>query len=118
MNDYLKVFILICGLIFSYVIMRMLVKKRINERNSLLWLFSITVILVLSFIPELLKVLADIVGIDYPPSLLFLFSILILFLIVFNQSIQISVLNAQLKELTQNIAIKQLEKPDEKRCTE
>jgi len=108
MGNILKIFIFICGLLSVGAILNLLIKRRINERNSLFWLLGATAIFVLSAMPELLELMADAVGVDYPPTLLFLFSILILLLIVLNQSIQISLLNEQLKELTQHVALNSL----------
>ena len=105
MSDVLRAFILFCGLFFCGSIFYLLIKRKINERNSLFWLIGAFIILALSAAPEILEVFAGIVGVDYPPTLLFTLSILILLLIVFSQSIQISVLNEQLKELTQHVAI-------------
>ncbi len=110
MNVILEGFILLCGLFFVFLIIRLLVKKKINETNSLIWLIGSIIILVLSVMPETLHILSGLVGIDYPPSLLFLLSILVLLFIVFNQSIQISALSSQLKELTQYISILQMDK--------
>ena len=105
MGDILKLFILFCGLAFVGIIVFLLIKRKINERNSLLWLGCAIVILLFSAIPETLEILAGAVGVDYPPTLLFLFSILVLLLLVLNQSIQISILSEQLKDLTQNVAV-------------
>ena len=105
MNTLLKIFILSCGLIVVGTIVYLLMKRKISERNSLLWLLGSLVILTLSAMPEVLEVIAHMLGVDYPPSLLFLFSTLILLFITLYQSIQISILSAQVKELTQHVAI-------------
>lgn len=78
-----------------------------------MWIIGSFVILILSLIPEALQVVADFIGIDYPPSLLFLLSILILLYIVFKHSVQISLLNDRIKELTQHIALLQAQKKSE-----
>lgn len=105
MSSTLKIFILICGLLFVGIVVSLLVRKKIDERNSLLWLVASISILILSAMPELLQVLANVIGVDYPPTILFLFSTLILLLAVFTQSMQISILTEQVKELTQHVAI-------------
>lgn len=110
MSSLLKLFILICGLLFVGTVIFLLVKRKINERNSLMWLLASIIILVLSAFPEMLEVLAHSVGVDYPPALLFLFSTLILLLVVLYQSIQISTLFEQVKELTQHVAIQGISK--------
>ncbi len=105
MSDILRLLVLFCGIGFVLMVFVLLVKRKINERNSLLWLVGAFIILVLSIAPNTLQVLAEVFDVDYPPSLLFLFSTLIMLLIVLYQSLQISVLQEHLRELTQQIAV-------------
>ncbi|MFA4885252.1 MAG: DUF2304 domain-containing protein [Desulfotomaculaceae bacterium] len=105
MSSVLKLFILVLGVVFVVAVVFLLVKRRINERNSLPWLAGSLVILVLSAVPELLDFLARITGIDYPPALLFLLATLIILFILLYQSIQISVLQDKCRELAQHLAI-------------
>ncbi len=109
MSSTLKLFIFFCGLVFVGTVIYLLVQRKINERNSLLWLFGALIILALSTMPDLLQVLADFAGVEYPPTLLFLFSTLIILFILLFQSIQISALQEHLKELAQLVAIGQME---------
>jgi hypothetical protein len=95
----------VLGLSCSYIIIRLLIKKKIGERISLLWLMGSLLILVISAKPIILDRLSSLSGIEYPPSLLFLLSSLILFLLCFSHSIQISSLNSQIRELTQKVVI-------------
>lgn len=108
MGLVLKLLLLACGLGFVCTVFILLVKRRINERHSLLWLLGALVILALSTIPEILEVVADLAGVSYPPTLLFLFSILIILFIILYQSVQISLLQERLRELTQHILVNQL----------
>ncbi|MCA0756659.1 DUF2304 domain-containing protein [Paenibacillus sp. N4] len=104
--DYkLKWFILLCGITFSGVIIRLLLKKKISARNSVMWLLSAAAILILSANPGWFDRLAGVLGVSYPPSLLFLFSTLVLLVIVLYQSMQISVLNEKLRQLAQYVAL-------------
>lgn len=105
MGSVLRVFILALGMVFVVGVVSLLVRRKINERNSLPWLVSALVILVLSAAPELLDFMARIAGIDYPPALLFLLSTLIILFILLHQSIQISVLQDKCRELAQLLAI-------------
>lgn len=109
MNISLRYFILICGISFFCAIMRLLIKKKFNERNSLIWLFSAVVVLIFSLFPRILDTLAGVFGVNYAPSILFLIAILILMFICFYHSIQISILNSQIRELAQRMTIKELE---------
>lgn len=101
----LKLIILICGALFVVTVIYLLVIRKINERNSLFWLFGSFLILILAMIPNILEYIAELVGVDYPPTLLFLASTLIILFIILYQSIQISILQERLKELSQHVAI-------------
>jgi hypothetical protein len=107
MSSLLKFIIFLSGAIFTYTVLALLVRRKINERNSLVWLTGAILIMIISLNPDLLDWIARQVGVDYPPSLLFLFSILVLLVIVLYQSIQISMLNEKVKVLAQHISINQ-----------
>lgn len=118
MDSVLKWFILLCGITFSGAIVRLLLRKKISERNSVVWLLSVAVILVVSANPGWFDRLAKLVGVSYPPSLLFLFSNLVLLVIVLYQSMQISVLNEKLRQLAQHVALLDREPGSDRRATE
>lgn len=66
-------------------------------------------ILVVSANPGWLDWAAGKLGVAYPPTLLFLFSTLVLLIIVLRQSMQISVLNEKLRQLAQHVALQDSE---------
>lgn len=105
MSIALKILILCCGLFFVGIVLYLLVQRRINERHSLLWLFGAVIILLLSILPNSLDIVAGFFHVDYPPALLFLFAILILLIITLYQSIQISILQERLREITQHFTV-------------
>ncbi|OPY57981.1 MAG: hypothetical protein A4E55_01249 [Pelotomaculum sp. PtaU1.Bin035] len=105
MSVALKLTILLLGLMFVVAVIYLLVINRINQRNSLPWLTGALIILTLSTIPEILEVAAHFTGVDYPPTLLFLLSTLVILSILLYQSIQISLLQDRCKELAQHLAI-------------
>lgn len=101
----LKSILLLLGAVFVVTVIYLLVKRRINERNSFLWLAGALVIVLFSTMPEILEVIAVLAGVDYPPALLFLVSILVILFILLHQSIQISILQEKCRELSQLLAI-------------
>jgi hypothetical protein len=101
----LKITIFLLGVLFVLAVIYLLVKRRVNERNSFFWLAGSLVILVLSAMPEILEVIAGITGVDYPPALLFLMSTLVILFILLYQSIQISILQERCSEMAQQLAI-------------
>lgn len=112
MGLLLKMFILVCGLFFSGLLIRLLLQRKINARNSVTWLTSAIIILVLSANPRWLDWIARAVGIEYPPALLFLLSTLILLVISLYHSMQISVLNEKLRQLAQHVALEEQKRYD------
>ncbi len=87
------------------VVFEMVRRGRLKERYSLLWLFSGCVLLVLSLSRGLLEYISRLVGIFYPPSLLFLLAFLFLLLITLHFSAVISGLTEKNKQLAQEIAL-------------
>ena len=106
MSLNLRIVILICGISFSVAIIRLLINKKFSERITLIWLISAMAVFAISIFPRILDVFASILGVDYPPSILFLLTILILLFICFYHSLQISILNNQIREITQNMVVK------------
>lgn len=105
MGNILRAIIIVLGTLFVVTVIRLLMKKKISEKNSLLWLFGSIAVFITSLNPLFLKRLARMIGVEYPPTLLFLFSTLVILFIALYHSIQISELSAQVKELTQYIAL-------------
>lgn len=108
MSIVLKMFLLISGLVFSLIAFALLLKRRINEFHSIVWLLCLGAILTISANPEWIDHVAYSLNIDYPPSLLFLLSNLVLLLLVLYQSVQISKLNEKVKQLAQHISLQEV----------
>jgi len=96
---------LICGLILTFYIFLKIRKKILSAIESILWILAGIVILLLSIFPGVLDSIAIAIGVKYPPALLFLLGILILFFLTIRQEEKISFLNERIKRLAQNTAI-------------
>lgn len=80
-------------------------RRRLKEQYALLWLASSTLLLALSIWKGLLDKISHMVGVAYPPSLLFFVAFLFLLLIVLHYSVVISALSEKNKKLAQEIGI-------------
>ena len=80
-------------------------RNRLKERYSLLWLLASVVMLWFSLSRESLHAVSRLIGIQYPPSLLFLLAILFLIIINIHFSTVISELSEKNKHLAQEIAL-------------
>jgi len=104
MNLILVISILVSLAIFVSVI-ELIRRHKLKEKYSLLWLFSSLVLLVFSLSPGALNYVAILVGIAYPPSLLFLLGLMFLIVINIHFSTVISRLSDKNRDLAQELAI-------------
>jgi len=105
MHPRLQFLAILAGLIVVFVVLELIRKGRLREEYSLIWLFSAAVVLILAVFRGSLQILADLIEIDYAPSLLFLVGLGLLMIIQLLQAITISKLAAQNRELAQRIAL-------------
>jgi hypothetical protein len=95
----------IAALILLLVILELIRSRRLQERYALLWLLTGIVILVLSAWRGLLANLADLVGIAYPPSALFVLASFFVLTVLLHYSTVISQLSDQNRILAQRLAL-------------
>ncbi len=100
-----RIFFILVAIITIVFIYRNVRKNQISQDESILWMIGAVVILIFGIWPELIIILADAVGIDYAPSLLFLLGLLFLFMFSLRSSQNISRLRERNKELIQNAAL-------------
>jgi hypothetical protein len=103
--DLLKIFAISGCVAVLIVVIELIRRGRLKEKYALLWLLSGTMLLILSASRELLEYLSRMVGIFYPPSLLFLLAFLFLLLITLHFSVVISGLSEKNKKLAQELAL-------------
>lgn len=77
----------------------------LKEKYSVLWIISALVIMALSVKKGLLDAIAGLLGIAYPPSLLFLVAFTFILLINLHFSVVISILHEKNKALVQELTL-------------
>ena len=95
----------IAALILLIIIFELIRSRRLQERYALLWLLTGLVIFVLAIWRSLLSSAADLVGIAYPPSALFVLASFFIMLVLLHYSTVISKLSEQNTILAQRLAI-------------
>lgn len=105
MSIYVNLVAIVIGLGMIAVVFRNMVKRRINERQSLIWFLIALALLLLGVCPPLLTFLSEKLGIWYPPAVLFAVAFVGLLLIVFYHTIHVSVLNNKVHELSMQVAL-------------
>lgn len=81
------------------------IKRKIREKESVIWIILAILLIVISLLPRFLDNVASVLGISYPPSLLFALGFVFVFLICFRLSQEISLSRHREKELAQRISI-------------
>ena len=100
-----SVFAAIAAILLLAVIFELIRSRRLQERYALLWLLTGLVIFVLAAWRGLLGWLADLVGIAYPPSALFVLASFFVLVVLLHYSTVISKLSEQNTILAQRLAI-------------
>lgn len=91
------------------LVLELVRRRRLREEYSLLWLLTAFVMLIFSAWRDLLHGLAELVGIAYPPNLLFLLAVLFVLLILLYFSTVITRLTQENKEMAQQLALMRYE---------
>jgi hypothetical protein len=101
-----SVILAIVASIFALVLVLELVRRRrLREEYSLLWLATAFIMLIFSAWRDLLHGLSALVGIVYPPNLLFLLTALFTLLLLLYFSTIITRLTQENKEIAQEVAL-------------
>jgi len=92
---------------FLAVILYLIRSRKLREQYALLWLALSLVMMVLSLFPQLLDLLADRLGVDYAPSLLYLLGLMSVLCIMLHMTIALSALTRRIIVLTQALALQE-----------
>jgi len=100
-----SIFAALAALLLLFVIFELIRSRRLQERYAMLWLLTGIVILVLGLWRGLLSRIADLVGIAYPPSALFVLAAFFILLLLLHYSTVISQLADQNRILAQRLSL-------------
>lgn len=100
-NIYFIVISLFC-MIFVFVNVR---KKKFSISESFWWMVASVVMLLLSIFPYSIDYIAKLIGVNYPPSLLFVLCIIFLVAMIFRNSKRIAAQQEKIIELGQQVSI-------------
>ena len=101
------------GAILIVMVVISMKKKQISDYQGILWLIAAIFIIVLGAFPQIVHILADLLGIWWAPSVLLFANAVLTGFIVFNHSKEISVLKSQVSELAMQMSILKAEKETE-----
>lgn len=102
MNNLYFIILAIIVIIYVFNIVR---KKQFSIKESFWWMIASIIMLILAIYPYSIDRIANMLGIAYPPSLLFVLCIIFLLFILFRNSRKIFELQLKVIELGQEVAV-------------
>lgn len=105
MSIFVNISAVAVGLILIGIVIKLVMEKRMSESQSVLWLLTGVVAIILGIFPNLLGQIASFLGIWYAPSVLLLFVCVGLLLITFFHATVISKNTDEIRELAIQIAL-------------
>ena len=105
MTGFVQIIAVLGSLGIFIIVIELIRRNHLKERYSLIWLTTTVVLIIFSLSRPLLHSIARYLGIYYPPSFLFLLSIIFLLVLLLHFSTVISSLSEQNKRLSQEIGI-------------
>jgi hypothetical protein len=108
----IQILSIVGALAFMFMIARLIVKGRLREEYSILWIVCTIILIVFSVWRRGLEQIALLLGVYYPPSLIFLAAIFAITLFLVHLSIVNSRMQESIKDLTHELAFlrKEVEK--------
>ncbi len=107
MSGFLRVSLIVVSLLTLWYTARKIRKSQLQIEDSIFWLGFSAVLVILSIFPSIANWAAGILGILSPVNFIFLAIIFILILKSFSLSIRLSQLDAKIRTLTQEVAIRE-----------
>lgn len=96
---------ILASLLFMFFIFRLIVKGKLREEYSIVWIVCTLVLMLFAFWRNGLDVIARLLGVYYAPALIFLGAIFAIIIFLVHLSVVNSKLQRQVKDLAQAQAL-------------
>src|SRR5215212_8185089 len=101
----IQILSIFCSAVFMIIIFQLVIKGKLREEYSILWILCTVFLLVFSFWRNGLDVIANALGIYYAPSLVFLAGMFVIIIFLVHLSVVNSSQHLQIKKLAQTLAL-------------
>jgi len=101
----IQILAIVASLLFLFYISRQIIKGKLREEYSFVWIFSTVVLLVFSFWRDGLEIVANALGVFEAPNLVFTAAIFLMLIYLLHLSKVASRLHQQTKTLSQELAL-------------
>lgn len=106
----IQIISIVGSLLFMFVIFRLIVRGKLREEYSIIWIICTLLLLVFAIWRNGLDVIAKLLGVYYAPALIFLVAIFAIIIFLVHLSVINSKLQKQIKDLAQEFAILKAER--------
>lgn len=113
MTMTLRVALVLVSFMTLFLMMRKIRQAKVQIESAIFWIVLALVLVVFSIFPSVADLAARLLGIYSTANFLFLFAIFLLIVKVFYMTIHISQLETKVKELVQQMALKEKEHEEE-----
>lgn len=105
MDMKLRIFLIVCTVLYLLVILYLLKKKKINLKYTMLWLVTAVIMLIITIFPGIITWITSAVGIVDPPNLIFFVEGIFVLVILLSLTGIVSGLTNRIYRLTQSQAL-------------
>ena len=105
MSITLRILVVLSGAVLIIIARRANIARKMTEKQSLFWIIGGIIIISFGVIPRLVFVVSDFFGVEYPPSIIFALSIMLLFYGIFACYKTNGELIARVQELAMQISL-------------
>ncbi|MBQ8184809.1 MAG: DUF2304 domain-containing protein [Lachnospiraceae bacterium] len=113
-----RILLIVASLVTTYYILKRIRQSKLQIEYAIFWLIFAGILVVFSLFPQLIALFTNMVGMELPVNFVFLFFIFVLMLKLFFTTIELSALENKVKDLTQEIALMEKERQEEKSVVE
>lgn len=105
MSVSLRLLVCLAGIIFIYIARKANIARKMTEKQSLFWIIGGVIIFAFGLIPDLVLFVSRVFSVDYPPSIIFAISIILVFFGIFNCYKTNAELTVRVQELAMQISL-------------
>ena len=105
MNQALNIVLVVITLVYIFLVIKSIRKKKLQMAFSVFWLITGIVLIVALLIPNLVENIAGLLGFEVPANMVFCITIFVAFYLIFNLTISLSKENKKNTELIQEVSL-------------
>ena len=105
MNLTLKIALIIISLIYIFLILKAIRRKKINVTYSIFWIITGIALIICTIVPNLIEYISKKLGFETPSNMLFVITIFIAFYLIFNLTVILSRENRKNTLLVQEVSL-------------